>query len=73
VELNTDQHVIRRGLVALMKGEWALPMDVKRFPVDEAALKEQEALRQLISEWLSGKRPVPMEIRTPEDGEADKR
>lgn len=71
VQQDIDQQTIRRGLVALVKGEWALPMNVTGFPADGTALKEQEALRQLLSEWLSGKRSVPMEIRTP-SGDGDR-
>ena len=59
--IEDDAETIRRGFAALLKGEIALPMAVKEFPYDEDAGAEQEAMRKLLSEWLSGQRAVKVE------------
>ena len=53
-QLETDQDLIRRGLVSLFKGELAVSMDVRRLPVDEDALAMQKATQELLLAWLRG-------------------
>lgn len=62
-KIETDQEIIRRGLALLLSGQFALPMVVKQFPFDPAAIKEQEELRQLLGKWLKGENAVPVEVR----------
>jgi len=44
----TDQAIIRQGIVALLKGDFALPVAVKEFPETETTLEFQEILRRLV-------------------------
>jgi hypothetical protein len=44
-ELETDQQRIRQGVAALLEGKTQLPLDVKRFPIDEE-------LNALLKQWL---------------------
>lgn len=64
--IETDQEIIRRGLALLLSGKLALPMEVKSFPSDPAALKEQEELRRLLLRWLNGESTVAVDIKQPE-------
>lgn len=67
--IETDQEIIRRGLAQLFSGQLALPMEVKSFPSDPAASKEQEELRQLLRRWLSGASVVSVDIKSPSKSE----
>jgi hypothetical protein len=60
-DLETEQTIIRRGLVRLFAGETTLPMAVKEFPADEQALLNQAALQKLLQEWLEGERAVKVQ------------
>lgn len=60
-ELEAEQTVIRKGLVALLNGQSSLNMAVKEFPYDEAASKEQEELRSALQAWLDGSRTVKVD------------
>lgn len=53
--LESEQELIRRGVLALFTGERALPMDVRGFPVDEDAAKNLKELHVLMLDWLRGK------------------
>jgi hypothetical protein len=68
--IETDQEIIRKGLALLLSGQLSLPMEVKSFPSDPTALKEQEELRRLLLSWLSGKSTVAVDIK-PTDGKAE--
>jgi hypothetical protein len=56
LNLQTDQEIVRKGMVALMSGKEPLPMKVTGFPTDPDALKNQIMLQTLLIEWLEGKR-----------------
>lgn len=60
--IETDQEIIRKGLAQLLSGQIALPMEVKSFPSDPAALKEQEELRRLLLRWLNGDASVAVKL-----------
>lgn len=49
-DLATDQEVIRKGVVALLKGEISLPMAVKEFPTTEPTPELQIAIMKLLAE-----------------------
>jgi hypothetical protein len=55
-ELETEQTIIRKGLVGLFKGDISLPMAVKEFPASEAAPELQAALRKYLGEPAQPKR-----------------
>jgi hypothetical protein len=44
--IEADQQIIREGVAKLFKGEAALPMDVKSFPIEAQAPEEQQDLRR---------------------------
>ncbi len=48
-DLENDQNFIRRGIVALLKGEANLPMAVKEFPASPEVLDAQKALFEKLS------------------------
>ena len=52
--IEADQQIIREGMAKLFRGEAAIPMDVKSFPVEAQALEEQQDLRRLLLKWLGG-------------------
>ena len=56
LNLQTDQEVLRKGLVDLMKGEKSLPMNVTGFAVNPDIQKNQILLQSLLIEWLQGTR-----------------
>lgn len=60
--IETDQDIIRRGLALLLSGQVALPMEVKSFPSDPVAVKEQEDLRRLLLSWLKGDASVAVKL-----------
>jgi hypothetical protein len=60
--IESDQETIRQGLVKLFGGEFAVPIDVKAFPIDPKALSEQEELRQLFLKWLNKEQSVKIEV-----------
>lgn len=57
-ELETEQNIIRRGLVGLFQGEIALPMAVKEFPATAASPEVQLALQKLLADALQPKEPL---------------
>lgn len=61
--IESDQEIIRRGLAKMFTGELAIPMEVRSFPVDDDALKEQEQLRKAALKWLAGDSAVGVEIK----------
>lgn len=57
-ELETEQTIIRQGLVGLFRGEIALPLAVKEFPSVEPGNAElQAALQQVLADALQGTKP----------------
>jgi predicted nucleotidyltransferase len=63
-KIETDQEMIRRGLALLLSGQFALPMEVKKLPIDPAIVKEQEELRRLLLGWLNGEKSVVVEMKS---------
>lgn len=51
-QLESDQEIIRRGLVALMKGEAALPLEVRSIAQDEEVAARLKALQEALATWL---------------------
>lgn len=71
-ELETEQMIIRKGVVQLFNGEAALPMAVKEFPAtaDDETLANQAALQKLLLEVLEGTRSVKVETQSHQEGGA---
>jgi hypothetical protein len=65
-ELETEQQVIRRGIVELMKGERTLPLDVRSIAQDPEAMARIAALQNALTAWLSGETAprVTTEVRS---------
>jgi len=66
--IEADQQIIREGVAKLFKGEAALPMDVKSFPIEAQALEEQQDLRRLLLKWLAGEQSVKVAFEPPLKG-----
>jgi uncharacterized protein DUF6680 len=66
--IEADQQIIREGLAKLFRGEAAIPMAVKSFPVEALALEEQQDLRRLLLKWLGGKQSVKVDLNSPLKG-----
>lgn len=65
-EIENDQEVIRRGVAALMKGETALPLDVRSIAQDPEAAARAAALQDLLLKWLRGETAPTVKIDRPE-------
>lgn len=59
-ELETDQTIIRKGLVSLLNGEASLPLAVRELPAtaDSEAISNQKEIQKLLKEVLEGKRSI---------------
>ena len=59
-ELETDQTIIRKGLVSLLNGEASLPLAVRELPAtaDSEAISNQKEIQKLLKEVLEGKRAI---------------
>ena len=67
-DLETEQTIIRKGLVGLFKGEIALPLAVKEFPTAEPGNAElQAALQQLLTDALQETKPLALTSEKAED------
>jgi hypothetical protein len=53
-KLEEDEAIVRKGMVAIMKGEKAFPLEVKSIAQDESAAKLQFAVNKALLDWLSG-------------------
>jgi hypothetical protein len=62
--LMNEQELLRKGLVNLVTGKSALPMNVTGFPADPEMAKRTAALQSLLIEWLEGKRAPQMTSTT---------
>lgn len=60
-ELERDQDIIRKGLVALFSNEFSLPVTV---PTSDDDLAKQNELRQAMMDMMNGVRPCKVEIVT---------
>jgi hypothetical protein len=63
--IEADQQIIREGMAKLFRGEIAIPMDVKSFPVEAQALEEQQDLRRLLLKWMGGEQSVKVDLTLP--------
>ena len=54
-QLELDQEIIRKGVVALMNGEKALPLEVRSIAQDEEMLKAMRSMYAGLDDWLKGK------------------
>lgn len=63
-QLEEEQGIIRRGVVALLKGEIALPMAVKEFPATEPTPEVQALLMKLLADT---QQPKPLAIEADKD------
>ncbi|MFA4915514.1 MAG: DUF6680 family protein [Syntrophales bacterium] len=61
-QFETEERLIRGGLVRLLYGDAHLKMDVTSFPVSEEALKEQKDLREGFKELIDGKRKLEVSV-----------
>ncbi|MHB9072342.1 MAG: DUF6680 family protein [Desulfobaccales bacterium] len=61
-DFETENTLIRRGLLEIISGRSALPMDVRNFPVSQEEVSAQRELRDELMEYLRGKRPIPIKI-----------
>ena len=61
-QFETEEQLIRNGLVRLLHGQSHLKMDVTSFPVSEEAVKEQKALREGFKELIDGKRKLEVSV-----------
>ena len=66
-QLESENLLIRRGLVRLLYGDAHLKMDVTSFPVSEESLKEQKALREGLQELMDGKRKLGVSVSDSDD------
>ncbi|UWQ64073.1 hypothetical protein K3723_07215 [Leisingera caerulea] len=60
-DLETEQTIIRKGIVKLLNGEVSVPMALKEVPTDENAANSQAEVNRLLLEWLDGERTVKVE------------
>ncbi|MDZ7752875.1 MAG: DUF6680 family protein [Gammaproteobacteria bacterium] len=58
----TENQLLRRGLLQLLYGNSALKMDVERFPYDEEATEEQRKLNRLMAEVIDGQRKFSVDV-----------
>lgn len=61
-QFETEDRLIRSGLVRLLYGDASLKMDVTSFPVSEEASKEEKTLRDGFKELLDGKRKLEVSV-----------
>lgn len=61
--IESDQEIIRKGLAKLFSGELAIPMDIRKLPVDDDAAKEQSEIRKSTLKWLAGDSAVGIQIK----------
>jgi len=60
--IETENKLIRRGLVALLFRDSALKMEVTKLPISDQTRAEQEALNDAIRELLDGKRTLSVSL-----------
>lgn len=61
-QFETEERLMRSGLVRLLLGQSSIKMDVTSFPVSEEALKAQTALQQAMREVYDGKRRLEVSV-----------
>ncbi|GGO35774.1 hypothetical protein GCM10010991_28590 [Gemmobacter aquaticus] len=65
-EMETEQTIIRQGLVGLFRGDIALPMAVKEFPATEPTPEVQAAILKLLADV---QQPKPLAIEAEKDAD----
>jgi len=53
-QLESDQEVIRKGIVALMKGEGTLPLEVRSIAQDKETAARLKGIQEALGAWLRG-------------------
>lgn len=61
-KIESENLLIRQGLLRLLYGDAHLKMDIASFPVTEDAIKEQNVLRQSLQELIDGKRKLGVSV-----------
>lgn len=61
-KFETEDHLIRGGLIRLLYGDARLKMDVTSFPVSEEDLQEQKTLREGLQKLIDGKRRLEVSV-----------
>jgi hypothetical protein len=54
LDMESEQSSVLKGAAAVLKGEKALPMEVRGWPVDAAAAAAQREVQALLLAWLRG-------------------
>ena len=67
-KFETEDQLIRGGLIRLLYGDARLKMDVTSFPVSEEDLKEQKSLREGFQELGVGKRRLAVSVSRATEG-----
>lgn len=61
-QYETEEQLIRNGLVRLLHGRSHLKMDVMSLPASQEAMEEQKALREGFKELIDGKRKLGVSV-----------
>ena len=61
-QFETEERLIRGGIVRLLYGDAHLKMDVTSFPVSEEDIKAQKSLREGFQELIDGKRKLAVSV-----------
>ncbi len=61
-EYENDNLIIRQSLAKILSGEKPLPMKLEQLIVSDEELEAQKKLRDLLIEFLEGKKKIPIEI-----------
>jgi hypothetical protein len=64
-QIESDQEVIRKGIVALLKGEQTLPLEVRSIGQDEQMVARIKALQDSLGAWLRGEISPKVTVETP--------
>jgi len=66
-QLESENLLMRRGLLRLLYGDAHLKMDVTSLPISEESLKEQAAIREGLQQLIDGKRKLGVSISDSDD------
>ncbi|WP_213778517.1 DUF6680 family protein [Caballeronia sp. dw_276] len=66
LNLQTDQEILRKGLVDLMKGEKSIPMQVTGFPGDPTIAESHKAIQALLLKVLTGDVVLKVNVQAPD-------
>jgi hypothetical protein len=65
-QIETDQTAIRQGVASLLRGEKALPMEVRGWPVDTDAAETQKQIQARVLAWLNGEATPRVRLDIPD-------